>query len=55
LWSVSFKLPTDADRARCFDFLARLAGAVPIWNLKRRLDFDNLPKVVDQIAAICVD
>jgi hypothetical protein len=55
LWSVSFKLPTDADRAQCFDFLARLAGAVPIWNLERRLDFNNLPLVVDQIAATCFD
>jgi hypothetical protein len=45
LWTLSFSVPTDDDRARCFDRLARLASTVPIWNLHRPLRFDALDEV----------
>jgi hypothetical protein len=53
LWSLSLKLPTDADRARCFDGAVRLADRVPIWNLRRALRFETLPWLVDRICETC--
>lgn len=40
LWSLSFRIPRDADRERCFRGVAELAESVPIWSLRypRRLD-----------------
>ena len=46
LWALSFRLPEDADRARCFADVAGLVRTVPIWNLHRRLRFDDLPATV---------
>jgi hypothetical protein len=54
LWTLGFKFPTDEDRTRCFQGIAELAAQVPIWNLYRRLSFDELPAVVDRIALTCV-
>lgn len=51
LWPLSFRLPTVDDRARCFDGIARLAGAVRISNLVRPLRIDALGKVVERIVA----
>lgn len=47
LWPMSFHLPTDAGRARCFEGLAQLAATVPIWRLSRQLRFAELPAVLD--------
>jgi hypothetical protein len=54
LWSLSLKLPTDHDRARCFELTATLADAVPVWNLYRALRFDTLPEVVGRIVETCL-
>jgi hypothetical protein len=47
LWALSFRLPTDADRARCFTAVADLARSVPVWNLQRPLTVRDLPATVD--------
>lgn len=49
LWTLSFKLPEDADRARCFRQIASVAAAVPVWDLHRPLSYDLLPDVIDLI------
>jgi hypothetical protein len=49
LWTLSFKLPTEADHARCFGDLAGLAEAVPVWNLARPLSLESLPTTVRYI------
>lgn len=54
LWQLSFNLPTDADRARCFLGVAGLVRAVPVWSLIRPLDFAALPQLVDRLATSCV-
>jgi hypothetical protein len=40
LWSLSFRIPRDTDRERCFRGVAELAESIPIWSLRypRRLD-----------------
>ena len=53
LWALSFNLPTDEDRSRCFSGVADLAGRVPAWNLHRQLSYDGLPDVIDRIRATC--
>ena len=52
LWTLSFSVPTDDDRTRCFDRLVRLASAVPIWNLRRPLRYDALDDVVRAIEGL---
>jgi len=42
------------DQAQAFQDVAALVNAVPVWRLDRRLDFDELPRVVDMLANICV-
>jgi hypothetical protein len=54
LWALSFKVPTDADRVRCFQALVDLAAAVPVWGLRRPMTFDALPSVVDSVIERCV-
>jgi hypothetical protein len=54
LWTLGFKFPNDADRIRCFQGIAELAAQVPVWNLYRRLSFDELPAVVARIASTCL-
>lgn len=49
LWTLSFQLPTDADRARAFAGVADLASSVPIWNLARPKRFDALGRTVTAI------
>lgn len=46
LWAVSFNLPTEEDRARCFAAVARLASSTPVWHLTRRRRLDELPATV---------
>jgi hypothetical protein len=52
LWTVSFNLPTDEDRVRCFEGIVDLAGAVPTWTLDRPLSFETLPEVLERVEAI---
>lgn len=54
LWTLSFHLPTDKDRARTFGSIAELARVVPVWNLHRRLSIDTLPRLVDHIIERCL-
>jgi len=49
LWALSFRLPNDVDRGRCFKQLAGLAAGVPIWNLYRPLRIGSLGATVDEI------
>ena len=46
LWSLSFRLPTESARARCFERLVDLARSVPIRNLYRPLRIEELPATV---------
>ena len=54
LWALSFKVPTDADRVRCFQAVADVASDVPVWNLRRPLRFDALPQVVEAVIEMCL-
>ena len=51
LWPLSFRLPTLADRERCFQGVTALADAVPVWNLHRPFRLDLLGDVVQKIVA----
>lgn len=51
LWSLSFRLPTSADRTLCFAAIVGLARSVPTWNLHRPLRFDELAATVDRVVA----
>lgn len=50
LWALSFRVPTDEGRARCFTAVADLARAVPVWNLHRPLTLADLPATVEYVA-----
>jgi hypothetical protein len=54
LWSLSFKLPTDRDRERCFGDLVTLANRIPVYNVHRPLTFEALPQVIDMILTTCL-
>lgn len=49
LWALSFNLPSDEDRARCFRAVGELATATRTWNLTRRLRLDDLRPTVDRL------
>lgn len=49
LWSVSFNLPTEADRERCFRAVGDLASAAPTWRLRRRLRVADLRPTVEYL------
>jgi hypothetical protein len=51
LWALSFRLPTLEDRERSFQGVAALAEAIRVWNLSRPVRLDDLPEVVERIAA----
>jgi hypothetical protein len=51
LFALAFRLPTDADRARCFTATADVAGAVPVWRFRRPLTIRDLPATVEHLAA----
>jgi hypothetical protein len=55
LWTLSFKLPTDPARARCFQGIAALASGVPVWNLHRPLTFTSLGSVIERIVSTCLN
>ena len=54
LFTVSFNLPTDAERVRAFTGVADLASTVPLWLLDRPLEFDTLDRVVDRLITTCL-
>jgi hypothetical protein len=49
LWTLSFKLPTEADLARSFAAVTTLADTVPVWNLERPLTLDLLGDAVHAV------
>lgn len=49
LWSVSFHLPTPADRARCFRDVTDLAARLPLFALRRRLGLTDLPATIESV------
>ncbi len=51
LFALGFRLPNDADRARCFTATADVAGAVPVWRFRRPLTIRDLPATVEHLAA----
>jgi len=53
LWALSFRLPTPAARAHTFSRLARLAGALPMWNLYRPTRLGSLDATVERIVEVC--
>jgi hypothetical protein len=54
LWTLTFNLPDDRSRAECFQAVVGLATSVPIWNLYRRLSFEQLPAVIERIVSTCL-
>jgi hypothetical protein len=52
LWALSFRLPDEESRARCFKQLTGLAGTIPIWNLYRPLRLASLGATVARIAEL---
>ncbi|MEX0815868.1 MAG: hypothetical protein WD027_00345 [Gaiellales bacterium] len=49
LWSLSFRLPSDADRARCFAGVTDLVNAAPVWNLSYPRRIHALRAAVERI------
>jgi len=43
LWAVSFNLPTNEDRTRCFAAVAGLAASTRIWHFSRERRLEELP------------
>jgi hypothetical protein len=52
LWQVSFHLPTLADRSRSFAAIAGLADGVPIYDLARPLQWDQLEVSADLVESV---
>jgi hypothetical protein len=50
LWTLSFNVPNDDDRARCFVALADLAASVPVYEFTRPRTFDALDASVAELA-----
>jgi len=52
LWALSFRLPTDDDRRRCFAMLTGLTISVPTWWLSRPLRSESLSETVETIRGL---
>lgn len=52
LWAVSFNLPNDDDRARCFRDVSEVASAVPAWKLERRMRLEDLERTVERLESL---
>lgn len=52
LWSLSMKLPTDEDRARCFAGITELVDRVPVYDLFRPNRWDLLPDIVARVVEV---
>jgi hypothetical protein len=53
LWTLTFRIQTDAERRRAFQDLAELATVVPAWNLYRPLQLESLDEVVTHLVETC--
>jgi hypothetical protein len=53
LWTLALRLRTDAEHRRSFTQLARLAAAIPVWNLHRPMQVAKLDEVVSRIVEAC--
>jgi hypothetical protein len=51
LWQLSFALPEIEAAARCFRDLTDLASAVPVWELRRPVSVEALPRVLHEVAS----
>jgi hypothetical protein len=51
LWALSFRVPTDADRARCFKGVSDVGASVPVWNLSHPHGLEDLAATVERIAS----
>jgi hypothetical protein len=49
LFSLAFRLPTDASRAACFARIVDLAGRVEVMDLHRPVTIDSLPRVISLV------
>ena len=54
LWSLTFRTPDSASRARCFAGIADLLARVPAWNVHRPLHLDALEATMDAIISTCL-
>lgn len=52
LFSLSFRLPDEESRAKCFTGVSDVARAVPVWVVHYPRRLDELPRVVEAIAAL---
>ena len=53
LFALSFKMPDEADQARCFAGVTDLVATVPVWNVYRRLSLEDLAATVELIRHTC--
>jgi hypothetical protein len=49
LWALSFRIPRDTDRGRCFRGVAELAESVPIWSLRYPRRLDDLARAAERV------
>jgi hypothetical protein len=54
LFGLSYRLPTESGQIESFDLIAKLVGAVPVWNLERPLTFESLPSVIELLVETCL-
>jgi hypothetical protein len=52
LWALTFRFHTEGERRDAFRQLARLASAVPIWNLFRPMQVETLEAVVSHLVRL---
>ena len=46
LWALSFNLPTNEDRGRCFSAVAGLVASTRVWHFSRTLRLEELPATI---------
>lgn len=54
LWSLSFRLPTEEDRGRCFEGVADLASKVPVFRLHCERTTD-LERTIERISSTSLE
>jgi hypothetical protein len=52
LWALSFRVPRDSDRERCFRRVAELAENLPIWSLRYPRRLDVLPQAAERVLTV---
>lgn len=55
VWSLTFMMPTDEWQAFCFTRLVDVVKTVPVWRLKRPVQFSALPETVARLTALTAD